>query len=108
VEGRPWGVVGMVDGMFTGRGPVRLDRDAVQLAAHDMASEGLRVLAMANRVLPPVPVELDGLEEPGGLTLLGLQGMADPPREGARDAIAGDHHDAHARVVMITGDHAAT
>ncbi|HEY7037094.1 MAG TPA: HAD-IC family P-type ATPase [Thermomicrobiales bacterium] len=107
VKGAPERVLAMCDAMLTGHGPVRLDHDAVQLAAHDMASEGLRVLAMAHRVLPPTPVELDGLEEPSGLTLLGLQGMADPPREGARDAIAACR-DAGMRVVMITGDHAAT
>jgi Ca2+-transporting ATPase len=44
---------------------------------------------------------------PGGLQFLGLQAMMDPPRPGVREAIAGCH-DAGIRVIMITGDHAAT
>ncbi len=107
VKGAPERVLAMCDTLLTDDGPTRLDRDLVQHAAHDMASEGLRVLAMAYRALPLSPVELGELEAPHGLKLLGLQGMADPPREGARDAIAACRA-AGMGVVMITGDHAAT
>jgi Ca2+-transporting ATPase len=42
-----------------------------------------------------------------GLTFAGLQGMIDPPRPEAIDAVAGCKN-AGIRVVMITGDHAVT
>jgi magnesium-transporting ATPase (P-type) len=44
---------------------------------------------------------------PESLVFLGLQGMMDPPRAGVPEAIRGCQ-EAGIRVVMITGDHAAT
>ncbi|MGL4176566.1 MAG: calcium-translocating P-type ATPase, PMCA-type [Dermatophilaceae bacterium] len=71
-----------------------------------MATQGLRVLAVATRVVPDVD-----LDDPHGqvddLTLLGLVGIADPPRPEARDAVRLCHR-AGVDVKMITGDHVAT
>ena len=89
-----------------------------------MAGQGQRVLALACKpavapgVLPPATLvlpctsqagqrELRFSDVAGGLTLLGLCGMVDPPREEAIQAVA-DCHAAGIRVQMITGDHAAT
>ncbi len=71
-------------------------------------TEGLRVLAMAYRDFGP-GVDRDELisEHPTELTFLGLQGMMDPPREEAREAVAQCRR-AGIRAVMITGDHAST
>jgi Ca2+-transporting ATPase len=65
--------------------------------AETMASEGLRVLAIARG---------RGHEE-RDLELLGLIALADPPRASARAAIA-DARAAGVRTVMITGDHPVT
>ncbi len=74
--------------------------------AEDMAAEGLRVLAVAAREAEVTsPESLDAQLE--GLTLLGLIGMLDPPREAAGEAVR-DCRAAGIRVVMITGDHAVT
>ncbi|MET0554922.1 MAG: cation-translocating P-type ATPase [Vicinamibacteria bacterium] len=66
-------------------------------AARDMAARGLRVLAVATGAQPGEHT----------LRLLGLAGLADPPRAEARDAIASARA-AGVRVLMITGDHAGT
>jgi Ca2+-transporting ATPase len=66
-------------------------------AAEEMAARGLRVLAVAVG---------EGAEEEG-LRLLGLVGIADPPRPEAITALAAARK-AGIRTVMITGDHPVT
>jgi Ca2+-transporting ATPase len=76
-------------------------RAAVLSAEKQLASQALRVLALAD--CPNGTLEqLDS-----GLTLLGLVGMIDPPRPEAFDAIA-RCESAGIRTVMITGDHPET
>ncbi|MGM0592565.1 MAG: cation-translocating P-type ATPase, partial [Halobacteriota archaeon] len=67
-----------------------------------MADDGLRVLGLARKAVDS-PDE-DPYED---LTLLGLVGFIDPPREEVRATIEGCR-DAGMRVVMVTGDHAGT
>jgi Ca2+-transporting ATPase len=70
-----------------------------------MASQGLRVLAFASLEKPGVQsINFDDIQ---GLTLLGLQGMMDPPRTEVVNAIQACHM-AGITVKMITGDHALT
>jgi calcium-translocating P-type ATPase len=106
VKGAPERILEMCADMLGPSGRAALDRPAVLDAAHEMAAQGLRVLAMAWRRLPAAP-SADDPELPSDLTLVGLQGMMDPPREGVAEAIRGCQH-AGLRVVMITGDHAET
>jgi magnesium-transporting ATPase (P-type) len=75
--------------------------------AHRFAHEGMRVLAMAYKEAPPDLEELTHEYVEGNLVLTGLQGMIDPPRPEAVDAVKGCKK-AGIRVVMITGDHAVT
>ena len=82
----------------------RLDADARELVLRlerDMASAGLRVLAIARK--HPAAVEDAEL----GMTLLGVVGMMDPPRAEARTAVQ-TCWDAGITPVMITGDHPLT
>jgi Ca2+-transporting ATPase len=76
------------------RGAARADAER---AAAEMAGRGLRVLAVAVGA---------GTEE-RDLELLGLVGLADPPRTEAIDAVAAARH-AGIRTIMITGDHPVT
>jgi Ca2+-transporting ATPase len=71
--------------------------DGADAAHADLARRGLRVLGVA----------VGTRDDESELTLLGLVGMADPPRPEAIDAVKAAR-DAGVTVVMITGDHPAT
>lgn len=75
--------------------------------ASNFAKEGLRILALAYKEVPDEMDELTHHDVESGLTFAGLQGMIDPPRPEAIEAIEGCKK-AGIRVVMITGDHAIT
>jgi Ca2+-transporting ATPase len=77
------------------------DRLRILSAAHTMAEEALRVLAIAEKPAA------DLATAESGMTFLGLAGMIDPPRPEAKAAIA-VCADAGIRPVMITGDHPVT
>jgi len=76
-------------------------------AAHAMAAQGLRVLALARRTyeLLPESGDIESLE--AGMSLLGLVGLIDPPRAEAAAAVR-ECKAAGITPVMITGDHPAT
>jgi Ca2+-transporting ATPase len=74
-------------------------------ALETMASKGLRVLAFARLEMPGA--QKIAFDDITGLTLLGLQGMMDPPRPEAMAAIQACQQ-AGITVKMITGDHALT
>lgn len=91
-----------------GREPLTLEiRGQIQERNDAMARAALRVLGVAYRTIegPLPPSTADALES--DLTLLGLVGMIDPPREEAKVAIR-SCHEAGIRSVMVTGDHKLT
>ncbi|MEW2385459.1 cation-transporting P-type ATPase [Micromonospora sp. NPDC047707] len=82
------------------------DADIADLtaAAHRLAAEGLRVLAVASAIVDAPPADP---ARPTGLLPAGLVAVGDPLRAGAAD-IAGDFGAAGVRLVLVTGDHPAT
>jgi magnesium-transporting ATPase (P-type) len=78
----------------------------IEAAAAQMASRGLRVLALARRQLASGET-LNEATLSAGMVFLGLAGMIDPPRPRAISAVR-TCHAAGIRVKMITGDHAGT
>ncbi|OGS43520.1 MAG: hypothetical protein A3K76_03915 [Euryarchaeota archaeon RBG_13_57_23] len=74
--------------------------------SHEMARQSLRVLAVAMKRVPSGKKTLES-KDLDNLIFLGLIGMLDPPRPEAKEAIAACR-EAGIRVIMITGDHAAT
>jgi Ca2+-transporting ATPase len=81
--------------------------EGVPRVADHFAREGLRVLGMAYKEVPADQSEIAMEDLQTGLIFAGLQGMIDPPRPEAIEAVAGCKQ-AGIRVVMITGDHAVT
>ncbi|MEO8601347.1 MAG: cation-translocating P-type ATPase [bacterium] len=77
---------------------------AIAAQMRDLAARGLRVLAVAAAQWPAV---LPEQQHDFPFTFLGLLGFADPVRHGVPQAI-GECQRAGIRVVMITGDSAAT
>ncbi|MBL9128812.1 MAG: HAD-IC family P-type ATPase [Verrucomicrobiales bacterium] len=84
-----------------------LRSEDIHRAAEAFAARGLRVLALARKRLPTPQARLTHDDVRDGLTLLGLQGMMDPPRAEAVTAVLRCRR-AGIRVKMITGDHVLT
>ncbi|MHB0870958.1 MAG: cation-translocating P-type ATPase [Chloroflexota bacterium] len=109
VKGAPERVLAMCERalLWDAMAVAGLDREDVLRESQGLASRGLRLLAMAYRVAPPGTEELDHRDVERGLTFVGLQGMIDPPRPEAIEAVARCRQ-AGIRTVMITGDHRVT
>lgn len=106
VKGSVERVLGMCEAAMGPRGEtVPLDRAAVHTAAAALAGRGLRVLAFARIDAAPGRRDLTHPMVEQGLTFVGVQGMLDPPRPEAIDAVTACQR-AGVRVKMITGDHA--
>ncbi|WP_340818184.1 HAD-IC family P-type ATPase [Methanolobus sp. WCC4] len=106
VKGSPEKIVSMCTSRYDGENETDLHGGKILEAASEMASRGLRVIAMAYRHMDVNKKEM-APEDIHDLIFLGLQGMMDPPREEAREAIK-KCNTAGIRVIMITGDHVLT
>jgi P-type Ca2+ transporter type 2C len=81
------------------------DRATMMAAVEVMAKRGIRVLAVA--IATPPDRHWAGSQSDYHFSLLGLVGLADPLRPSVAAAVA-ECRSAGIRVVMITGDYAAT
>lgn len=105
VKGAPEAVLAICTAVQSFDGPTPLSastRKTWLARADELGDRGLRTLAIARKSQRSVTEEAYS-----ALTLIGIIGLEDPPRKGVRDAI---HRcqSAGVRVVMVTGDHAAT
>jgi magnesium-transporting ATPase (P-type) len=108
VKGAPEQLLAMCRDQHSGAGPrAPIDTEFWQRQAERIAAQGQRVLAIATRETTPEHTVLEQDDVMGPLTLLGLIGLIDPPREEAILAVA-ECRAAGIQVKMITGDHAAT
>jgi P-type Ca2+ transporter type 2C len=82
-------------------------RARIATANDEYARTGLRVLAIAQRVVSP-PMTVQTAEQTEcDLTFLGLVAMMDPPRPEVAEAVSKCHR-AGIRIVMMTGDYGLT
>jgi Ca2+-transporting ATPase len=106
VKGAPGTLLERSTHVQSAHGRVILDdggRQRLEQANLALASEGLRVLALAWR--PEGPSAAGSSVE--GLTFLGLVGLADPLRPGVKEALA-QCRDAGIAIMMLTGDQRTT
>jgi Ca2+-transporting ATPase len=80
---------------------------AIENWVESMADKGLRVLAFAQKEMSPDTTRITHADLEEGILFIGLQGMIDPPRPEAIEAVSACQA-AGIRVKMITGDHAVT
>jgi P-type Ca2+ transporter type 2C len=79
----------------------------IYAAIENEARRGHRLIAVAEKPIPPYEKDapFDRLEQ--GLKLVGLLSIEDPPRHGVKEAVA-QSQQAGVRTVMVTGDHPET
>lgn len=105
VKGAPEAVLEVCSRLRAADGTQEVDdsvREEWSKRNEEMAADGLRMLALAERTADSVE------EEPyQNLTFLGLVGLVDPPRKDVPDSIAACQS-AGIKMVMVTGDQPAT
>ncbi len=93
--------------VLTSEGLKNLNVRELLMASEKMATDGLRVLGIAMKKWDSLPEDISPENVETGLTILGLIGMVDPPREEAKEAVA-LCKTAGIKPAMITGDHPLT
>jgi P-type Ca2+ transporter type 2C len=83
------------------------EQDTLEQYANEWAGGGKRVLAYAYKIVDELPQPFSYASVEKELTLAGVVGLIDPPREEVKVAIA-ECKTAGIKPVMITGDHPAT
>lgn len=110
MKGAPERVLEHCDQMAVDHKTVPIDRDHWQRQMDILAAQGMRVLALAERIDPresdPQPLSITAIQR-GGFVFLGLVGLADPPRPEVTSAIQ-RCREAGIAIKMITGDHPQT
>ncbi|MEP4889805.1 MAG: cation-transporting P-type ATPase [Aliiglaciecola sp.] len=108
IKGAPEQILAMCENQRAADGSTEpLNTNYWNQQSEAIAGLGQRVLAFAIRTLPPEHTVLEHQDIKGTITLLGLVGMIDPPRQEAIEAVA-QCHQAGIKVKMITGDHTKT
>lgn len=107
VVGAPENVLALCTRAHTGTEVVEMDaalRKDIRMKIEAWSGRALRVIALAYADTSADKIDREALR---GLTMAGLTGMIDPPRQDVPEAV--QHcHQAGIRVIMATGDHINT
>ncbi len=109
-KGAPDVLLGVCDSiLWDGRSQIlNAEKQAkVQDSINHLASNALRTIAIAYKPVTANTIILREEEAEKKLTLIGIQGMIDPPRPEVKDAVR-ECKQAGIKTVMITGDHVIT
>ncbi|MBI4733997.1 MAG: HAD-IC family P-type ATPase, partial [Rubrobacteridae bacterium] len=106
VKGAPEKLLSLSKSIASEDNDVEIQKATVIDTANSFADQGLRVLGMAYKELPPGTTEITH-NDVFDLTFAGLQGMLDPPRPEAIEAVKNAVLSG-IRVIMITGDNPRT
>ncbi len=107
VKGAPERVLEMCDLQRVAGEDLPLELAYWRRRIDELAARGQRLLAIAQRPAAADQRTLNFADVESGLSLLGIVGLIDPPRQEAIEAVASCRN-AGIRVKMITGDHAVT
>lgn len=107
VKGAPEKLLAMASTQLRHSEAEPLDEAYWHTIMQEMAQAGQRLLAIATKPTTAQQHALSFADIDADLTLLGMVGMIDPPREDAIHAVASCHQ-AGIQIKMITGDHAIT
>lgn len=105
VKGAIEKILPLCDTMITAEGEASVTRDSILQQADDLADQGYRVIALAQKTQLPSYLPLQ--EQLHHLTFVGLVGMIDPLRPEAAEAVR-SCREAGIEVAMVTGDHPRT
>ncbi len=107
VKGAPERILEMCDQQRSYEHDEPIDRAYWEGRMEEIAARGQRIIALASRPAPNSHRELRFDDVENNLVLIGLFGLADPPRAEAISSVA-QCRSAGIAVKMITGDHAST
>jgi len=93
--------------VMTAKGIKAVDIQEMERINEAMAADGMRVICLCMRRWDDLPEPMSPENAETNLTILGLIGLMDPPREEAREAVSMCKA-AGIKPVMITGDHPLT
>ncbi|MBE0447885.1 MAG: HAD-IC family P-type ATPase [Actinobacteria bacterium] len=106
VKGAPEKLLSLSKSVAGAQGRVEIDKAAVIEKENEFADQGLRVLGMTYKEMPPGTDEVTH-DDVNDLIFVGIQGMMDPPRPEAIEAVASAKLSG-IKVIMITGDNERT
>lgn len=106
VKGAPEKLLGLSKTVLSAQDNIEIHKAAVTDKANEFADQGLRVLGMALKELPADTKEITH-NDIKDLNFVGIQGMMDPPREEAIEAIRSATLSG-IRTLMVTGDNQRT
>lgn len=92
---------------LTSQGSIDINKDEIVKVSERMAADGLRILGIGIRRFEILPDGIHDRDIECNLTLIGMVGIMDPPREEVKEAVA-LCRSAGIHPVMITGDHPIT